>query len=272
MEEGESEGEDQGVEEDQGEDESKKVTERMLRFEHESRFLRKDSDQRKVMEEVFDRATLVAVEELVHRHQLSDLHGVVAAGKESRVYYGVNPAGSPVAVKIYLTASMEFKKRMAYIAGDRRFGRLPTGSREIINLWVQKEFKNLQLAESAGVRVPKPFGFYRNILVMEFIGKPPSAAPTFLEAEVDGADYKWTVASVSKLYKRAKLVHADLSEYNLFKWGKERLIFDMGSAVLTSHPRAREFLQRDLFNVVRFFKRRGIVVDEVDVLLKRLIG
>lgn len=265
------EGREENEGEHEGEDESKKVTERMLRFEHESRYLRKDSDQRKVMEEVFDRATLLGVEELVRRHQLSDLHGVVAAGKESRVYYGVNPAGSPVAVKIYLTASMEFKKRMAYIAGDRRFGKLPTGSREIINLWVQKEFKNLQLADSAGVRVPKPLGFYRNILVMEYIGKPPGAAPTFLETEVDRGDYKWTVASVSKLYKTAKLVHADLSEYNIFKWGKERIIFDMGSAVLASHPRAREFLQRDLFNVVRFFKRRGIVADEADVLLERLI-
>ncbi|MDV3278194.1 MAG: serine protein kinase RIO [Nitrososphaerales archaeon] len=255
---------------EEGEDESRKVEDRMFRSERENRYLRKDSDQRKVMEEVFDRQTLLAVEELVKRRQLRDLHGVVAAGKESRVYYGVNPAGTPVAVKIYLTASMEFKKRMAYIAGDRRFGRLPAGSREIINLWVQKEFKNLQLADSVGVRVPKPTGFYRNILVMEFIGEPPRAAPTFVETEVDRDDYDWTLASVSKLYKAAKLVHADLSEFNIFKWGKERLLFDMGSAVLASHPRAREFLLRDLFNVVRFFRRRGIFEDEADVLLKRL--
>ena len=96
----------------QQDDESRKMQERMMRYERESRFLRKDSDQRKVMEEVFDRATLVVVEELVRRGQLSDLFGVVAAGKESRVYYGVNPEGAPVAVKIYLTASAEFKKRL----------------------------------------------------------------------------------------------------------------------------------------------------------------
>jgi RIO kinase 1 len=255
---------------DEGEDESKKVTERMLRSEYENRYLRKDSDQRKVMEEVFDRATLLAVEELVRRHQLSDLHGAVAAGKESRVYYGLNTAGSPVAVKIYLTASMEFKKRMAYIAGDRRFGRLPTGSREIINLWVRKEFKNLQLAESAGVRVPKPRGFYRNILVMEFIGEAPTPAPTFAETEVDKDDYDWTFRSVAELYKSAKLVHADLSEYNVFKWGKERILFDMGSAILSSHPRATEYLLRDLTNMVRFFRRRGIFEAEAEKLLKDL--
>ena len=265
----ESEPEDEEVPED--EDQTSKMRERLHRSERDNRYLRKDSDQRKVMEEVFDRATRIAVEELVKRRQLGDLHGVVAAGKESRVYYGVDPEGKPVAVKIYLTASAEFKKRLQYIAGDKRFGRLPAGSRETINLWVQKEFKNLQLADSAGVRVPKPFGFYRNILVMEFIGDPPGSPPTFAETEVDHDDYDWTIESVTKLYRVAKLIHADLSEFNIIKFGKDRALFDMGSAVLASHPRANEFLLRDLSNMVRFFRRRGIFEAEAEVLLKRLI-
>jgi RIO kinase 1 len=260
------------VESERTDDESSKMRERLYRSERENRFLRKDSDQRKVMEEVFDRATRIAVEELIRRRQLGDLYGVVAAGKESRVYYGVSPESKPVAVKIYLTASAEFKKRLQYIAGDKRFGRLPAGSRETINLWVQKEFKNLQLADSAGVRVPKPLAFYKNILVMEFIGEPPAAPPTFAETEVDHDDYDWTIKSVTKLYRAAKLVHSDLSEYNIFKVGSEKILFDMGSAVLSSHPRADEFLLRDLSNMVRFFRRRGIFDAEAATLLKRLIG
>lgn len=252
-------------------DETSKMRERLRRSERENRYLRKDSDQRKVMEEVFDRVTRLAVEELVRRRRLRDLHGVVAAGKESRVYYGVSQDGNPVAVKIYLTASAEFKRRLQYIVGDRRFGRLPAGSRETIHLWVRKEFKNLQSADSSGVRVPKPFGFYRNILVMEFIGDPPRPAPTLAETEVDRDDYDWTFKSVAKLYKSAKLVHADLSEYNILKWGKERVLFDMGSAILASHPRANEFLLRDLSNMVRFFRRRGIFEAEADKLFQRVI-
>jgi RIO kinase 1 len=251
-------------------DESRKLKERLHRFERESRYLRKDSDQRKVMEEVFDRATLLAVEELVRRRLLGELHGAVASGKESRVYYGVNPEGKPVAVKIFLTASAEFKRRLAYIAGDKRFGRLPAGSRETINLWVQKEFKNLQLADSAGIRVPKAFGFYKNVLVMEFIGEPPQPAPTFAETEVDKSDYDWTFRSVSRLYRSAKLVHADLSEYNVLKWGKQRILFDMGSAVLASHPHASEYLFRDLSNMVRFFRKRGIFEREAETILEDL--
>ena len=251
-------------------DESRKMHERLLRSERDNRYLRKDSDQRKVMEEVFDRATLLAIEELVARKDLADLHGIVNSGKEARVYYGVSVNGGPIAVKIYLTSSSDFRKRLGYIAGDRRFGKLPSGSRETIYLWTRKEFKNLQLASHAGVRVPNPVAFYKNILLMEYVGNPPEPAPTFAESEVDEVDYDWTFEAVGKLKSFAKLVHADLSEFNIFKSGQERIMFDMGSAVLTSHPQADEFLRRDVTNMVRFFRKRGIFKKDTETLLKEL--
>ncbi|MDG6902640.1 MAG: serine protein kinase RIO, partial [Nitrososphaerota archaeon] len=127
------------------------MRERLLRFERESRYLRKDSDERKVLEEVFDRSTQLAIEELIARKDLGELYGVVSAGKEARVYLGEDREKGPVAVKIYLVSASDFRKRMSYIAGDRRFGKLPSGSRDTIYLWTRKEFKNLQLAESAGI-------------------------------------------------------------------------------------------------------------------------
>jgi RIO kinase 1 len=250
--------------------EPRKTSERLQRLERDGRHVRKDADQRKVMEEVFDRATLLAVEELVSRKDLGDLNGVVNSGKEARVYYGVMGDGSPVAVKIYLTASSDFRRRQGYITGDRRFGKVPSNSRGIVYLWTRKEFKNLQLAEEAGVRVPRPLAFYRNIIVMEYIGSPPGRAPTFAEAEVDEGDYEWTFDAISKLYRGAKLVHADLSEFNIFKSGDERVLFDMGSAVLSSHPQAREFLKRDISNMVRFFRKRGIFKKDADSWLEGL--
>jgi len=246
------------------EDEPRKTTERLQRLEREGRHVRKDADQRKVMEEVFDRVTLLAVEELISRRDLGDLKGVVNSGKEARIYYGVGVEGHPVAVKIFMTATSEFRKRLSYIAGDRRFANIPSNSRGVIYLWTRKEFKNLQLAETAGIRVPKPLAFYRNIIVMEYIGTPPERAPTFAESDVDEQDYDWTFETISRLRRRAKLVHADLSEYNIFKSGSERVLFDMGSAVLLSHPQAEEFLKRDVSNMVRFFRKRGIFKRDTD--------
>lgn len=253
-------------------EEPDKLRERLMRYERESRFLRKDSNQRKVVEEVFDRSTLLNIEDLVRRKDIAEIFGVVNAGKESRVYYARAWDGSPRAVKIYLVVSSEFKKRLAYIAGDRRFNKLPSGSRETINLWVQKEFKNLQLAESAGVRVPKPFAYHRNVLVMEYIGEPPAPAPTLSESEVDTGDYEWVFQTIKRLYRVARLVHADLSEFNIFKFRGERVVFDFGSAVLNSHPLAEEFLRRDVSNIVRFFKKRGIEGRDTDSWLREILG
>jgi RIO kinase 1 len=253
-------------------EDSKKVQERLLRSDRDNRYLRKDSDQRKSMEEVFDRATLLAVEELVSRKDLSDLFGVVSSGKEARIYSGVDTEGDAVAVKIYLTSTAGFKKRLGYIAGDRRFGKLPSNSREVIYLWVRKEFKNLQLADSSGVRVPKPLAFFKNILVMEYVGKPPQPAPTFAETEVNGDDYNWTFQTIKTLHNKGNLVHGDLSEFNIFKNGDERLLFDMGSAVLTSHPSADEYLKRDVSNMVRFFKKRGIFEENTDSWVEEIVS
>ena len=38
-------------------------------------------------------------------------------------------------------------------------------------------------------------------------------------------------------------------------------IIDVGQAVLTTHPMAREFLERDLKNLARYFKRFDIQAD-----------
>ena len=235
------------------------LRERLLRFERESRHLTKDSNERKVIEEVFDRATLWAINRLLSNGQLEYLNGVVNTGKEARVYWGVAGDGTPRAVKIYLTASAEFKKRLRYIAGDRRFARIPSSTRDIVNLWVQKEYKNLQTAYESGIRVPAPYSFNENVLIMEYIGEPPAPAQIFAETEVNKGDYKWTMKTIKSLYQKAGLVHADLSEYNVFKTEKkERVLFDMGSSVLTTHPESREMLLRDVTNMTRFFRKRGI--------------
>jgi len=254
-------------------EQSSGLRERIRRSERENRRLRRDSDERKTVEEVFDKATNFALSELIARGEIAYLNGVVRSGKEARVYWGVAGDGSPRAVKIYLTASAEFKKRMRYVAGDRRFQKLPSSVRQMIRLWVQKEYKNLRLADEAGIRVPKPLAFNENILVMEFIGTPPAPAPIFAETDVDASDYEWTIKMIRHLYKKADLVHADLSEFNIFKPAPgERVLFDMGSAVLSSHPESKELLLRDITNIVRFFKKRGIYEKAPEEILQAVLA
>ena len=174
-----------------------------------------------------------------------------------------------MAVKIFLTSTREFKKTvLQYIDGDPRFKKIKRDTRNIVYAWALKEFKNLERAYEVGVRVPKPITVHKNIIVMTFIGENGIPAPLLKDAEV--SDYEemfWKVVdNIKALYCKAKLVHADLSEYNIMVWKENPVFFDFGQAVLTSHPNADLFLERDVKNVVSFFKKRGVEVEAKSVL------
>jgi RIO kinase 1 len=246
---------------------SEKVTKSLLRVEKEQRILRSDESDRAVFEEVFDKPTLMVLYDIMNASVFNQLRGVVASGKESRVYWGVTADHSDVAVKIYLVASAEFKRRIQYIAGDPRFGSIKKGMRNIVSLWARKEFRNLTTAFHEGVPVPEPIYVKGNVLVMEFVGEGGVPAPTLHTCEVNRKHYLGVLDAVAKLYK-AGLVHADLSEYNVFLHKNKIILFDFGSAVSLAHPNAVQFLIRDISNINRFFRKKGLQVYDLDKALR----
>ncbi|NYT05133.1 MAG: serine protein kinase RIO, partial [Methanomicrobiales archaeon] len=68
----------------------------------------KDADQMKVMENVFDDVTLLALYRLVHKKLITAIGGSISTGKEANVFYG-ETGGRPVAIKIYRIRSANFK-------------------------------------------------------------------------------------------------------------------------------------------------------------------
>ena len=84
---------------------------------------------------------------------------------------------------------------------------------------------------------------------------------------VNGDDYKSAIRLIKQLYKKARLVHGDFSEYNIFKTENGLVLFDLGSAVDLEHPNAHEFLKRDIENISNFFVRRGLTVkNPIDII------
>jgi RIO kinase 1 len=233
------------------------------------------SSERATLEEVFDQATFMVIYSFLNSGVLYEVHGVVNAGKESRVYWGKNKEGKELAVKIYLTASAEFKKGMLkYIEGDYRFKGVKRDTRSLVFAWAQKEFRNLEQASRAKVRVPNPVAVKNNVLVMEFIGKDGVSAPSLKEQLPSNPEkvYNKLLTYLERLYRKAELVHGDLSEYNIMMWKGNPVIFDVSQAVPTSHPMAKFFLRRDLTNVNRFFSRLGVKVLSVDEAYKQVVG
>ena len=233
------------------------------------------SAERATLEEVFDQATRMVIFSFLNSGILDELHGVVSAGKEARVYWGKNKEGKDLAVKIYLTASAEFRKGMLkYVQGDYRFTGVKRDARSLIFTWAQKEFRNLEQAARAKVRVPKPLGVRKNVLVMEFVGEGGRSAPSLKEQSPEDPErvYKLLLTYLQRLYQKADLVHGDLSEYNVMMWKGKPVLFDMSQSVPSSHPMAKFLLKRDLANLNRFFSRIGVNVLRDEEALRLVVS
>jgi len=214
----------------------------------------KRSEDRQVIESVFDTKTLLILYNLFNKKILDEVNGVISTGKEANVYWGVQPDGTDVAIKIYRISTFNFKRIIVYLEGDPRFSRIPRARSGLIAAWASKEFKNLLRAETAGVRVPHPIHVQRNILVMEFIGEEGLPAPTMQQQEPENPEPTRTtiLQAISTLYHDANLVHADLSEYNIMLW-KEPVIIDVSQAVVLDHPHSEMFFERDIRNILAYF-------------------
>jgi len=251
-----------------------KLEHRLRIVEKRDKMLIKDfSSERAVMEEVFDRSTLMTIYDFLNKRTIDEIYGVVKAGKESRIYWGKDPDGKELAIKIYLTTSAEFKKGMLpYIEGDPRFAHVRRDTRSLVYAWAQKEFKNLQRAYEFGVRVPRPIAVDNNVLIMEFIGKNGVSAPIMKEVPPKKPKqvYRQLLIYLRRLYRKAGLVHADLSEYNIMIWKEKPVIFDVSQAVPLEHPMADQLLRRDLENLYRYFKKLDIDVLSVEEMYKRV--
>jgi RIO kinase 1 len=258
---------------EEGQKEMDKADMRLSRQERDSRLLVKRSEDYQVFDNVFDLQTIMTINELRDDGVIHEVRGSLAAGKESKVYIAVASDKSLRILKIYLTVSAEFKKRMQYIAGDPRFSGIKRGSRSMMAAWARKEFKNMKAARAAGVNVPEPIAVKKNVIVMEFIGDSEgNSVPPLVESEVTSEDYNQVIEQMVLLYQKARLVHADLSEYNIFKIGSNVMLFDFGSAVDIQHPNSKQFLVRDVINVNRFFDKRGIEVLDTARAVEKIKG
>lgn len=249
---------------------TKRIDHKLLANERK-RISQKDVfNKRKVIDDVLDKTTIMTLSKLISSGVISYVNGVVGSGKESKVYWAVDPAGRDIALKIYLVTTSNFKQRRTYLLGDPRFSRIKKGTRNMVELWAKKEFRNLKQCANSGVPSAKPIYLLKNVLALEFVGKNGVPAKRLVEIEVDYNDYKNAISIITQLYKNAKLVHADFSEYNLFKTERGLIVFDLGSAVDVRHQKAKEFLERDINNISRFFVKRGLVVENPSDIFSRI--
>lgn len=232
--------------------------------------------ERKIEERVFDTQTLATLRKLMKINIIDELGGPIAMGKEANVFLAYLK-GEPRIVKIFRIETTSFQNIMPYIQGDPRFRLLKGKKHEIVFEWAKKEFRNLERAYYAGVKVARPYKVMRNVLVMSFIGDNSAPAPQLNTISVEEIKNpkKLSIAILNYLkllYQKAGLVHADFSEFNvLMRSTGEPYLVDFAQAVLTNQPNAKVFLERDAENFVRYFAKFGLKLVK-ERIIKEITG
>lgn len=244
-----------------------------------------EKSDRATSEQVLDPRTRMLLLQMLNRNIVSEINGVISTGKEANVYHaatipssdhasGEKAPAAPLhrAIKVYKTSIMVFKDREKYVAGEFRFkqGYNKSSNRAMVKVWAEKEYRNLRRIHAAGIPCPEPVYLKAHVLVMQFLGNNKGwPAPRLRDFEFEGTDAdevasKWKDVYIQLLgymrimYQTCRLVHADLSEYNLLYHNNTLIMIDVSQSVEHDHPRSLEFLRMDVKNVSDFFKRKGV--------------
>ncbi|MCI4373754.1 MAG: serine protein kinase RIO [Thermoplasmata archaeon] len=222
---------------------------------------RKDSSQRKLLDEFFDHRTLLTISRLITQGQFDSLDFPVATGKEGGVFRAT--AGKEFrAVKVYRIGNTTFRNLPAYAIDELRRETSIRDFAGLVYAWTRREHTVLGRLADAHVRAPMPFGHLRNVLVMDFIGNSEGGAPRLRDAQIDDPEaiYLDLVEQITRMLRDAKLVHGDLSPFNTLLFEGKTVIIDVAQAVSIKHPQAAALLTRDLDHYARFLRHLGFPV------------
>lgn len=189
------------------------------------------------------------------------------SGKEATVYL-VTRGDRVLCAKVYKdVAQRSFRQAVTYREGRKvRNSRLARamekgskfGKEEQQEHWQEHEVQALYRLAAAGVRVPKPYGCFDGVLLMELIADEDGNVADRL------ADFDFTPEQARDFHQRlvrevvrmlcAGLVHGDLSEFNILVDPDGPVIIDLPQAVdAAANNHAQAMLARDVQNLANFF-------------------
>jgi len=209
------------------------------------------------------------IQPLIEDGLVDEVIGQLMSGKEASIY--IVRCGSEIrCAKVYKEANKRsFKNAADYLEGrsgrsSRRARALSKGSKfgrsQREEAWQNAEVDALYRLANAGVRVPKPYGCFDGVLLMEMITDGEGAAAPRLNdvcitSEQALIDHATVMNQVTRMLC-AGLVHGDLSEFNVLVDDGGPVIIDLPQAVdAAGNNNARSMLERDVNNMRAFYGR-----------------
>lgn len=233
----------------------------------------KDKADRATAEQVMDPRTRMILFKLLNRGSIKHIDGCISTGKEANVYHAIgNNDEEHIAIKIYKTSILIFKDRDKYVTGEFRFrhGYCRHNPRKMVRTWAEKEMRNLVRLHTAGLPVPEPKLLKSHVLLMSFLGKNGWPAPKLKDVDISNSKacqlYRDCIIMIWKMFNICKLVHADLSEFNMLYHEGQLYLIDVSQSVEKDHPHALEFLRSDCTNVTEYFRKKEVATMTVKQL------
>ena len=131
----------------------------------------------------------------------------------------------------------------------------------MVKVWAEKEMRNYKRLYAAGIPCPTPILLKSHVLIMEFLGTNGWPSPRLKDAHLSDTKmrqaYVQTVVIMRRMFQKCRLVHGDLSEYNLLWHENAIYVIDVSQSVESDHPAALDFLRMDASNVNDFFRKMG---------------
>ena len=185
------------------------------------------------------------------------------SGKEATVYT-VRTGTQVRCAKVYRDMGQRsFQKRAQYQEGRQVRGSRQTraigkrsrfGRKEEEAEWKNTEVDALYRLMAAGVHVPKPYGYFDGVLVMELVvDAAGNSAPSLSDVEFTPEDarqcHRVLIQQVQRMLCTG-LIHGDLSQYNVLVGRDGPVIIDLPQAVSAAgNNSARAMLLRDVDNL-----------------------
>ena len=205
----------------------------------------------------------IGLQPLIDDGVIDEVVRSLKSGKEATVY--VVRSGSELrCAKVYRDmAQRSFQRRAQYQEGRKvrgsREGRAMSrntrfGRREREHEWKNTEVDALYRLDAAGVRVPRPFGYFNDVLIMELItdtlGNPaPRLSEVELTPDVALEHHGFLMRQIVRMLAHG-LIHGDLSEFNVLLAPQGPVIIDFPQVVnAASNNAAFALLERDVNNI-----------------------
>lgn len=211
----------------------------------------------------------LAMNALVKRDAVSAIGKSLGLGKESDVYDALSGRKRRLALKFQRLGRISFRqtKRVRGYVAERSHTSWLYQSR----LAAEREYEALRRLWQVGVAVPKPLAHNRHVIAMEYFNGLELAK--FPKLSRPRRVLRDLLGNVRTAYRRAGIVHGDLSEYNVLVTLSERiLLIDWPQFVFKNHPTARMLLTRDLKNIAFTFRNRFGQEPDLNAMVEYVTG